>query len=60
GKGRYRTQAVVPHLLLKLLKHPFQKYVVILDNLFTSNRLMGYLRELGFSAISTARVDSGV
>jgi hypothetical protein len=60
GKGGNRTQAIVPHLLLKLPKHPFQKYIVILDNLFTSNKLIGYLRELGFGVISTARQDSGV
>ena len=44
--------------LLELL--PSQRYIVYLDNLFTSNTLLEYLRELEFGAIGTARIDAGI
>jgi hypothetical protein len=57
GLSGNRTQAVVPHLLCRL---PPANYIVLLDNLFVSNKLMMYLRELEFGAIGTARRDSGI
>lgn len=57
GKGGNKTQAVVVHLLEQL---PPQRYIVYLDNLFTSNALLEHLRSLDFGAIGTARVDAGI
>lgn len=57
GKGGNKTQAVVVHLLEQL---PPQRYIVYLDNLFTSNALLDYLRTLDFGVISTARIDAGI
>lgn len=41
-------------------KLPPQRYIVYLDNLFTSNCLLEHLRELEIGAIGTARVDAGI
>jgi hypothetical protein len=57
GKGGNKTQATVVHLL-KLL--PPAHYHVFLDNLFTSKKLLHYLRDCGWAATGTCRVDSGV
>lgn len=56
-KGLNKTNAVVPYLLNQLPKQP---YCVWLDNLFTSHNLMIQLREKGYGAAGTCRVNSGV
>lgn len=59
--GRNKTAATVPYLLQLLPKRPKESpYVVWLDNLFSSTKLFGYLRELGFGATGTARTNSGI
>lgn len=56
-KGLNKTNAVVLHLLNRL---PQQPYCVWLDNLFTSHNLMTLLREKGYGAAGTGRINSGV
>jgi Transposase IS4 len=51
----------VPHLLELLPKRPPDSpYIVWLDNLFSSTKLFGYLRQQGFGATGTARSNSGI
>jgi hypothetical protein len=57
GKGENKTQATVLHLLQQL---PPARYHVILDNLFTSHKLMEVLRSHGFGATSTCRTNAEV
>jgi hypothetical protein len=59
--GQNKTAATVPYLLQLLPKRqPDSPYVVWLDNLFSSTKLLGYLRDLGFGATGTARTNSGI
>ena len=57
GKTINKTQAIVPHLLAKL---PPRQYHIYMDNLFTSENLLLYLRSLGHGATGTCRTSSGV
>ena len=56
-KGLNKTNAVILYLLNQLPKQP---YCVWLDNLFTSHNLMTQLRDNGYGAAGTCRVNSGV
>src|SRR6266480_5254973 len=58
-KGLNKTEATVLHLLDHL---PTQNspYKVWLDNLFTSTKLLEYLKNAGYGATGTCRVNSGV
>jgi hypothetical protein len=59
--GQNKTAATVPYLLQLLPKRPSDSpYIVWLDNLFSSTKLLGYLRQLGFGATGTARTNSGI
>jgi hypothetical protein len=58
--GQNKTAAAVPFLLELLPKVPGLRYVVWLDNLFTSTKLLTYLRELGHGVVSTCRTNSGI
>ena len=59
--GCNKTAATVPYLLGLLLKRPKESpYIVWLDNLFSSTKLFGYLRQLGYGATGTARTHSGI
>ncbi len=59
--GQNKTAATVPYLLQLLPKRPLDSpYIVWLDNLFSSTKLFGYLRQLGFGATGTARTNSGI
>jgi hypothetical protein len=56
-----KTAATVPYLLGLLLKRPQESlYIVWLDNLFSSTKLFGYLRQIGYGATGTARTNSGI
>jgi len=56
-----KTAATVPHLLDLLPKRPRDSpYIVWLDNLFSSTKLFEYLRDQGYGATSTARINSGI
>jgi hypothetical protein len=55
-----KTAAVVPHLLNLLPKPVIGRYHVYLDNLFTSDVLIRYLRSCGWAATGTCRKDSGI
>ena len=57
GKGGNKTQAVVLHLLNQLL---YARYHVYLDNLSTSHRLLEVIREHGYGATGTCRLNAGV
>ena len=61
GTGGNKTAAIVAYLLGLL---PFRidpgRYVVYLDNLFTSLPLLKYLRSRGWGATGTARTNSGI
>jgi hypothetical protein len=57
GNGGNKTQSVVLYLLLLL---PLRRYIVYLDNLFTSRKLYNLLRDNGYGATGTARTDSGI
>ncbi|PVH73627.1 hypothetical protein DL98DRAFT_607012 [Cadophora sp. DSE1049] len=57
GGKKNGSGAVVVYLLDLLLS---QRYIVYLDNFFTSNALLEYLRELEYGAIGTARIDAGI
>lgn len=51
----------MPYLLRLLPKRPYNSpYVVYLDNLFTSTKLLKLLRKEGFGATGTARTNSGI
>jgi hypothetical protein len=58
--GSNKTAAVVPFLLNLLPKRPGLRYVVWLDNLFSSTKLFNYLRDLDYGAVGTCRTDSGI
>ena len=58
--GSNKTAAVVPFLLEMLPKVPGFCYVVQLDNLFTSTKLLRYLQDLNFGAVSTYCTNSGI
>lgn len=51
------TNAVVPACLSELKDQP---YHVWLDNLFTSHKLLAYLRKHDWGAAGTARANSGM
>lgn len=57
GKGGNKTQAVVVKLVKSL---PRKGFHIFLDNLFTSTKLLEYLRSLGFGVTGTARTTSGM
>ena len=57
GIGGNKTAAIVAHLLGLL---PTGRYIVYLDNLFTSLPLLKYLRSRGWGATGTARTNSGI
>jgi hypothetical protein len=59
GKGGNKTQAVLCHLLEKLPNHG-HGFHCIADNLFTSHRLLEYLRSKGIGYTGTARTNSGI
>jgi hypothetical protein len=51
----------VLYLLQLLPKRPLDlPYIVWLDNLFSSTKLFGYLRQLGFGATGTACTNSSI
>jgi hypothetical protein len=50
----------VPILLERLHKVPGLRYVVWLDNLFVSTKLLRYLRDLDYGAAGTCRTNSGI
>ena len=58
--GRNKTAAMVLAFLKTLSKAPPGIYSVILDNLFTSTKLLVYLSTEGFGACGTARTNAGV
>jgi hypothetical protein len=59
--GKNKTAATVPFLLELLPKRPpHSPYIVWLDNLFSSTKLFEHLRQLGFGATGTARINSGI
>jgi hypothetical protein len=58
--GNNRTGAVVLFLLDLLPKVPSFPYMVYLDNLFTSTKLLRLLRERGYGAVGTCRTNSGI
>jgi hypothetical protein len=58
--GKNKTAAVVPFLLDLLPKVPNLRYVVWLDNLFTSTKLLRLLRERGYGAVGTCWTNSGI
>ena len=59
--GKNKTAATVPFLLELLPKRPTNSpYIVWLDNLFSSTKLFEHLRQLGFGATGTARINSGI
>lgn len=56
-----KTAAVVLFLLESLPKVPLpNQYVVFLDNLFTSTKLLRCLRSHRYSAVGTCRTNSGI
>jgi hypothetical protein len=57
GKRGNKTQAIVLHLLQQL---PPARYHVILDNLFTSHKLIKVLRSHGFEATGTYQTNTRV
>jgi len=58
--GSNKTATVVADLLDQLPKQPGYAYGVFLDNLFTSHKLLLYLRKRGYGATGTARSNSGI
>jgi hypothetical protein len=59
--GKNQTAATVPFLLDKLPTRPKDSpYVVWLDNLFGSTKLLNYLRSLGYGCTATACTNSGI
>jgi hypothetical protein len=55
-----KMQAVVPHLLNLHPPHTHGRYVVYIDKLYTSIKLLSYLRKIGYGATGTARTNSGI
>lgn len=56
-----KTTATVPHLLDLLPKRPRSSpYIVWLDNLFSSTKLFEHLRDRGYGATGTPRINSGI
>jgi hypothetical protein len=61
GKGGNKTQAVVLHLIKRLLEPPQGSgYHVYLDNLFVSTKLVEYARAQGIGVTGTCRDNRGV
>ena len=60
GKGGNKTQATIVALLERLPPLKEGRYHVFLDNLFTSKKLLHYLRSRGWGATGIARTNSGV
>ena len=61
GAGGNKTAAIVAYLLGLLPVHTDPgRYIVYLDNLFTSLPLLKYLRNKGWGATRTARTNSGI
>jgi hypothetical protein len=58
--GNNKIAAVVLFLLELLPKVPDSLYVVYLDNLFTSTKLLRCLRTHGYGAASTCHTNSGI
>ena len=58
--GSNKTVTVVADLLDQLPKQSGYIYEVFLDNLFTSHKLLLYLRKRGYGVIGTARSNSGI
>ncbi len=58
--GSNKTATVVVDLLDRLSKQPGYAYGVFLDNLFTSHKLLLYLRKRGYGVTETARSNSGI
>jgi len=60
-KGGNKTQAIVLHLIKRLLKPPTgSRYHVFLDNLFVSTKLVEYARAQGIGVTSTCKDNKGV
>jgi hypothetical protein len=59
--GQNKTAATVLYLLQLLSKRSSDLlYIVWLDNLFLSTKLLRYLQQLGFGATDTACTNSGI
>ena len=54
------TQGVVVYLTNSLPKNPQFPYTIWLNNLFTSLKLLKYLRSINIGAAGTARLNSGI
>ena len=58
--GRNKTAAVVSALLNTLPQASPDSYDIVLDNLFTSTKLLTYLSQQGYDARGTARINGGI